>query len=103
MRRGGRAGAARASRAPVRSGARVLATLPAAVARELWSPLCVAALNTPPDRASGQVFLNVIAAAFDASADAADVVLPTRSLGEAVPDAAARWLIDAGHHVQCGT
>jgi hydroxysqualene dehydroxylase len=26
----------------------------------LWEPLCVSALNTPPDRASAQVFVNII-------------------------------------------
>lgn len=89
--------------APDMTVADLLATLPTAAARELWAPLCVAALNTPPQRASGQVFLNVIAAAFDADADAADAVLPTGSLGDAVPDAAARWLVDNGHEVRPGT
>lgn len=28
--------------------------------RRLWAPLCLAALNTPPDTASAQVFLNVL-------------------------------------------
>src|SRR5688572_16644028 len=32
----------------------------AASARLLWKPLCVSALNTPPDAASAQVFLNVL-------------------------------------------
>ena len=89
--------------APGMTVAQLLATLPPAAARELWAPLCVAALNTPPPRASAQVFLNVIAAAFDGAADAPDMVLPTRSLGEAVPDAAARWLVDNGHEVRLGT
>jgi hydroxysqualene dehydroxylase len=89
--------------APGQTVSELLGALPHAAARELWSPLCVAALNTPPGRASAQVFLNVIAAAFDARADAADVILPTGSIGDALPHAAARWLIGAGHEVRCGT
>jgi squalene-associated FAD-dependent desaturase len=78
----------------------LLAPLPRAVAAGLWEPLCVAALNTPPARASAQVFLNVVAAAFDADARAAEVVMPTGSLGATVPEAALRWLADRGHAVR---
>src|SRR5690349_11417623 len=88
--------------APDRTVANLMSTQPPAAARELWLPLCVAALNTPPARASAQVFLNVIAAAFDARADAADVILPTGSVGEALPDATVRWLRAGGHDVRIG-
>ena len=44
--------------------AQLLAEGPAAAARGLWGPLCLAALNTPVERASAQVFANVLRAAF---------------------------------------
>ena len=77
----------------------LLAALPSEAANALWAPLCVAALNTPPARASAQVFLNIVAATFGARADAADLVLPRASLGEALPDATVRWLRERGHTV----
>lgn len=81
----------------------LMANLPPRAAREVWAPLCVAALNTPPARASGQVYLNVLAAAFDAGGDASDVVMPAAGLGATLPDAAARWLESRGHTVQRAT
>jgi squalene-associated FAD-dependent desaturase len=87
---------------PAQTAAEVMAALPARAAQALWAPLCVAALNTPPVRASGQVFLNVVAAAFDARGDASDLIMSATSLGAALPDAAARWLATAGHTVRLG-
>ena len=76
----------------------LLASMPGKAVRGLWAPLCIAALNTPPRQASAQVFLNVLAAAFGRP-HAADLVLPTGSLGAFLPDAAARVLAAAGHAV----
>jgi squalene-associated FAD-dependent desaturase len=81
----------------------LLATMPARATRGLWAPLCVAALNTPPARASAASFLAVLEATFHAGADAADLLLPAGSLGEAFPDAAARWLAARAHCVACNT
>jgi len=84
---------------PGASVADVLAAVPRAVAERLWTPLCLAALNTPPARASGQVFLNVLQAAFDGRADDALAVLPTMDLGAVLPAAAQGALTRAGHTV----
>jgi squalene-associated FAD-dependent desaturase len=78
----------------------VLAAMPEAARTRLWEPLCIAALNTAPAAASGQVFLNVLAATFAGATDAADLVLPTVSLGEALPAAAGRFLATQGHVVR---
>jgi len=78
----------------------VLAPMPPAARTRLWEPLCIAALNTAPAQASGQVFLNVLAATFAGATDAADLVLPTVSLGEALPVAAARYLAARGSAVR---
>ena len=42
----------------------------------LWEPLCVAALNTPIETASAQIFLNVLRLAFAAHARDSDVLVP---------------------------
>ena len=80
----------------------LMSTLPTRAAAQVWAPLCVAALNTPPARASGQVFLNVLAAAFGARRDASDLLMPAGSLGAVVPDAAVNWLLSSGHSVRLG-
>ncbi len=78
----------------------LLAEAPVRVRDTLWNPLCVAALNTPPGHASGQVFLNVLRETFGAGARATAIVVPREGLAEAVPERAARWLIANGHEVR---
>jgi len=77
----------------------LLSDLSPRVADRLWAPLCLAALNTPAERASGQVFANVLRAAFDETADGADMLRPTQDLSELFPAAAARWLATQGQSV----
>jgi len=72
------------------------AALPVAVRRDFIEPLCVAALNTPIDQASGTVFLRVLHDALDSTAGAADLLLPRRGLGEVFPAPAIAWLEQAG-------
>lgn len=69
---------------------------------ELVEPLCVSALNTPSDRASGQVFLRVLQEALFAEPGGADLLLPRVDLGTLFPDAAARWLSAHGGTVRIG-
>lgn len=69
---------------------------------ELVDPLCVSALNTPSDRASGQVFLSVLRDALFGEAGGADLLLPRVDLGALLPDAALAWLADQGATVQRG-
>lgn len=68
---------------------------PATLTHKLWEPLCVAALNTPIDLASSQVFLNVLRDSLGA-ADArdSDLLLPRVDLGGLLPDAVARTLVE---------
>jgi hydroxysqualene dehydroxylase len=69
----------------------------------LWAPLCIAALNTPLERASAQVFVTVLRdALFRARADS-DFVLPKVDLTALFPEPAARWLATQGSAVECGT
>ena len=83
--------------------AAILAAVPARVRDALWAPLCVAALNTPPERASGQVFLNVLRETFGAGGRAASLVTPRCGLPDLVPEQARAWLLARGHAVRTGT
>jgi squalene-associated FAD-dependent desaturase len=62
----------------------------------LWHPLCIAALNTPPDAACAQLFCNVLRDTLDAPREASDLLLPRTDLSALWPDAAAA-LCDMRH------
>ncbi len=74
------------------SVARLCEALSPRVRAELIDPLCVAALNTPADRASATVFLRVLQDALFGGAGAADLLLPRRPLSALLPDPAGAWL-----------
>jgi predicted NAD/FAD-binding protein len=79
---------------------------PATVFAQLLDPLCVAALNTPADRASAQVLLNVLRDALFSAPGAADLLLPRVPLQALLPQPALAWLQrhgtswHPGHRVQ---
>jgi len=62
------------------SVAELCADAPPVIRDDLWYPLCLAALNTPPARASAQVFLNVLRETFGAGPGATSIVLPREGL-----------------------
>jgi squalene-associated FAD-dependent desaturase len=68
----------------------------------MWRPLCLAALNTPPERASARVFLAVLRDSLGAARSASDMLLPRLDLGEILPASAARYLASHGGTVRCG-
>ncbi len=80
--------------------------LPRRVVDDLIDPLCVAALNTPADQASAQVFLRVLRDALLGQGHApwrsADLLLPRRDLGQLLPDAAVAWLKERGAQLHSG-
>lgn len=78
------------------------ATLHPQVRRELIEPLCVAALNTPADEASAQVFLRVLQDSLFGPRGSSDLLLPRRALSALLPDAAVRWLRGHGAPVDVG-
>jgi hydroxysqualene dehydroxylase len=71
--------------------------------RLLWGPLCIAALNTPPQRASARVFLAVLRDSLGAKRAASDMLLPRVPLDVLFPEAARTWLAGHGAEVLAGT
>lgn len=64
--------------------------------RLLWHPLCVSALNTPPETASARVFRDVIHAAFSGRNQQSDLLLPRRDLTALLPAPAAARVTELG-------
>jgi len=75
---------------------------PPQLVRRLWAPLCVAALNTPAERASAQVFARVLHDGLLAAGAAASIEVPSRPLGELLPEPAVAWLHGQGAEVRLG-
>jgi len=71
--------------------------------RLMWTPLCIAALNTPPQRASAQVFLNVLRDSLGARRAASDMLIPRADLSQLFPEAAAEYILRHGGSVICGS
>jgi hydroxysqualene dehydroxylase len=70
----------------------------------LWRPLCIAALNTPPARASAKVFLAVLRDSLGAGRRAAsDMLLPRLDMGALFPQAAGDFVRRHGGEVLPGT
>ncbi len=74
-----------------------------ALARYLWEPLCVSALNTPAAIASAQIFLNVLRDALDGARGNSDFLIPRTDLGKLFPEPAAAFVRANGGSVQLGT
>ncbi|MES2017454.1 MAG: hydroxysqualene dehydroxylase HpnE [Pseudomonadota bacterium] len=68
----------------------------------MWRPLCLAALNTPPERASAKVFLNVLRDSLGARRSASDMLLPRTDLSSLFPAAAAAFICARGGAVRTG-
>ena len=89
--------------APEVTVAALLADSPPRVTSLLWEPLCLAALNTPIEAASAQVFLNVLRMAFARRARDSDLLFPRVDLSTLFPDAAAAYVADHGGEIRAGT
>ncbi len=74
-----------------------------ALARYLWEPLCVSALNTPAASASAQIFLNLLRDALDGARANSDFLIPRADLGELFPQPAAEFVRSNGGSVRLGT
>jgi len=71
--------------------------------RLMWQPLCVAALNTPVERASAQVFLNVLKDSLGSRRSASDMLIPRTDLSTLLPQPAADYVQAHGGKVYLGS
>ena len=72
------------------------------LARYLWEPLCVSALNTPAASASAQVFLKVLRDGLDGAREASDFLIPRTDLGKLFPQPAAAFVRANGGEMRLG-
>jgi hydroxysqualene dehydroxylase len=68
----------------------------------LWEPLCVAALNTPAERASARVFIEVLRRSFLGDNAASDLVIPRVDLSALLPEPALAEIAKRGGDVRLG-
>jgi len=78
------------------SVAELCAGLAGEIRADLVWPLCVAALNTPAERASARVFLRVLRDALFGGPGSADLLLPRLGLSDLLARPAAAWLDGRG-------
>ena len=70
--------------------------------RLMWLPLCIAALNTPMERASAQVFLNVLKDSLGAKRSASDMLIARTDLSTLLPQPAAQLVAAHGGKIHSG-
>ncbi len=68
----------------------------------LWRPLCVSALNTPPELAAAQVFATVLRDSLAGESDASDLLLPRVDLSRLFPEPAADYVRAHGGDIRLG-
>ena len=73
------------------------------IARFLWEPLCVSALNTPLAQASASAFLAVLRDTLGGDARASDLVLPRQDLSRLFPEPAAQFVQRHGGELRLRT
>jgi hydroxysqualene dehydroxylase len=92
--------------APALSVAQLAQGLTPRVRQDLVEPLCVAALNTPTERASAAVFLRVLGDALFGRGHppwgGSNLLLPRVPLGTVFPDRAETWLAAQGAQLRVG-
>ena len=70
--------------------------------RLLWQPLCLAAMNTPAQRASAQIFLNVLKDSLGGTRKDCDMLIPRTDLSSLLPKPAAEYVRAGGGSVRVG-
>ncbi|WP_291991295.1 hydroxysqualene dehydroxylase HpnE [Candidatus Accumulibacter sp. ACC007] len=69
----------------------------------LWESLCLAALNTSPEQASAQIFVNTLRDSLGGGRAATDLLLPAADLDRLFPAAAASFISGHGGTIRCST
>jgi len=75
---------------------------PPELIERLWGPLCLGAMNTPPEQASARCFLRVLRDTFARRRSDSDLIFPRRPLGELLPERARHHITAAGGTVRTG-
>lgn len=73
---------------------------PTGLITRIWSPLCIGALNTPPEQACARTFARVLNDALLGEAGAADFLMPHGTLSDILPNPAMSWLEARGAQVR---
>lgn len=68
----------------------------------LWRPLCMASMNTIPEKASAQVFLSILKDSLGARRHACDMLLPKMDLSTIFPEKALAYLADRSGKIRMG-
>ena len=76
---------------------------PPRVRQLLWEPLCIAALNTPPDVATASVFVEVLKRSFTGDARGSDLIIPRVNLTALLPEPALNAVRSLGGDVCLST
>lgn len=69
----------------------------------VWRPLCISALNTPPELASAQVFATVLRDSIAGPSGASDFLLPKVDLSRLFPEPASQFLSKNGGELRTNT
>lgn len=80
----------------------LISAQPPAARDLLWAPLCVAALNTPPEQASAKAFVEVLRRSFDGHRENSNLVVPRLDLTELLPAPALREVAERGGEICLG-
>ncbi len=75
---------------------------PQSIIKKLWEPLCIAALNTPIQQASANIFLQVLKESFMQDSKDSDLLIPATDLGSLFPQPAIDFIEQHGGKVHLG-
>lgn len=67
--------------------------------RLLWKPLCISALNTVPEQASAQIFLNILRDSIGAKRTSSNMLIPQLDFSALFPDRALEFVRQRGGFV----
>lgn len=73
---------------------------PNKLVKALWEPLCIATLNTPINKASAKIFINVLKKSLFGRKSESDFLFTTKNLSSIIPEPAASYLHKHNANIQ---